>query len=164
MFQNFLHRWQVIIQLYITTTTWYHNLSWCHNAPLSPITCPKTLKQSCSGMGRITELSYLYLYLILTRTAKINILCYLGDKRGFIFLSYLRYFFKLSSPTLSCTDFSPKTNATSGNFDGGTVRCPGEICICVAEFHGFLRWQGKSQMFGRRKIDCTKEMTRKNPS
>ena len=59
-------------------------------------------------MERITEVSYLYLYLILPRSAKISILSYLGDKRESIFLSYLRYFFKLSSPTLinaSCHQF-----------------------------------------------------------
>ena len=80
--------------------TWYHYRSWCHNASLSPISCPKPLKQSCSGMGRISEVSYLCLYLILPRSAKISILSHLGDKREFIFVSYLRYFFKLSSPFL----------------------------------------------------------------
>ena len=63
-------------------------------------------------MGRITEVSYLYLYLILPRSAKISILSYLGDKRGFIFLSYLRYFFKLSSPTLLFSDDSPFANGS----------------------------------------------------
>ena len=62
--------------------TWCPNLSCCCNASLYPISCPKPLEQSCSRMGRITEVAYLYLYLILPHSTKISILSYLGDKRG----------------------------------------------------------------------------------
>ena len=43
---------------------------------------------------------YLIFISILSYLALLKLVSYLGDKRRFIFLSYLRYFFKLSSPTL----------------------------------------------------------------
>ena len=47
------------------------------------------------------QVSYLYLIFICLHFAKITILSYLQDIRGLSLLSYLRYFLKVSSPTLN---------------------------------------------------------------
>ena len=57
------------------------------------------------------QVSYLYLIFICLHFAKITILSYLQDIRGLSLLSYLRYFLKVSSPTLakSLIKFSSST-------------------------------------------------------
>ena len=56
---------------------------------------------SQSGVGSIyMQVSFLYLIFIFLHFAKITILSYLQDIWGLSLLSYLRYFFKVSSPTL----------------------------------------------------------------
>ena len=57
---------------------------------------------SQSGVGSIyMQVSYLYLIFIFLHFAKITILSYLQGTWGLSLLSYLRYFLKVSSPTLA---------------------------------------------------------------